>query len=89
VSAAIRAATLLAALPEGAFTGTANHRRYRATRTTFADTRALKFEAWDLAGAEHISMNLYLLASGPTFRPCETTAEHALSFLETFAPDPA
>ena len=60
------------ALPFGGYGGTAHGRRWRITKSKFADARSQKLEAEELGGDGYVSLNLYRLATGHALlKPCE------------------
>lgn len=75
-------------LPLGAYGGSFQGRRYRVTKTQFACARSQKLEAEELGGADHISLNLYRLASGDSLlKPCEMSEEKVTAFVRGLVPD--
>ncbi|APE45271.1 hypothetical protein BOO69_03490 [Sulfitobacter alexandrii] len=75
------------ALPEGTRRGRAHGRAYVASKSTFNGGRSIKLVAEQLGGPDYISLNFYLLESGPRLFPCEMTADKVIAFLRTFIPD--
>ncbi|KIC31717.1 hypothetical protein [Leisingera sp. ANG-S5] len=69
------------ALPLGAFTGTAEGRRYMVCRETQANGKSQKLVARELGGTDYISLNLYRLRSGARLKPCEMPAEKVIRFV--------
>lgn len=78
----------LAALPIGTSTGTAQGKRYVATRSLFNNGRSTKLVAEELGGSDYISLNFYDLTAGPGLYPCEMPAEKVIAFLRSYTPDP-
>jgi hypothetical protein len=79
----------IAALPLGTCTGTADGKRWIATRSQFSAGRATKLVAEELGGADYISLNLYDLTNGVQLYPCEMPAEKVIAFVRAFVPDHA
>lgn len=80
--------TLIARLPMGTSTGTAEGRRYLATRSRFSGGRATKLVAEELGGKDYISLNLYDLAAGPRLYPCEMPSAKVIAFVRAYTPEP-
>lgn len=78
----------LAALPLGTSTGTAQGKRYVATRSLFNNGRSTKLVAEELGGSDYISLNFYDLTAGPGLYPCEMPAKKVIAFLRSYTPDP-
>ncbi|WP_299624966.1 hypothetical protein [uncultured Tateyamaria sp.] len=79
--------TALNALPVGTFTGTANGKRYVATKSSFAGGKSIKLVAEELSGPDYISLNWYDLATGPKLKPCEMPAAKVTTFVLALKPD--
>ena len=76
------------ALPFGGYGASAFGRRWRVTKSKFADARSQKLEAEELGGEGHVSMNLYRLATGHALlKPCEMEAAAARDFVLSVRPD--
>lgn len=69
------------ALPTGAFDALWQGRAYRAIRQPVAGARGWKLQAWEKAGGDYISLNLYHLGKGPALRPCEMSADKVVAFV--------
>jgi len=67
------------ALPEGAFTGRSQGRRYVVVRQVSGAVQKLVAE--ELGRSDHISLNLYRLASGARLKPCEMPEQKVLDFV--------
>ncbi len=74
------------ALPQATIKGTANGKRYVATRSDFSAGRAIKLVVEELGGSDYISLNLYDLAQGPQLYPCEMPAAKVIAFVRAFTP---
>jgi len=60
------------AVPVGGYGGTYGGRRYRITKSRYAEVRSQKLEAEELGGTDYVSLNLYRLSSGMAIlNPCE------------------
>lgn len=70
------------ALPTGAFDARWQGRAYRAIRQPVAGARGWKLQAWEKAGGDYISLNLYHLDKGPALRPCEMSAAKVVAFVK-------
>lgn len=70
------------ALPTGAFNALWQGRAYRAIRQPVAGARGWKLQAWEKAGGDYISLNLYHLGKGPALRPCEMSADKVVAFVK-------
>lgn len=69
-------------LPVGSYGGTYNGRRYRLTKSRFAEARSQKLFAEELGGPDHVSFNLYRLATGEALlKPCEMTVDKVRAFV--------
>jgi len=77
----------LAALPDGSINGQFKGKRYIATKSTFNSGRSLKLVARELGGRDFISLNLYMLTSGPRLYPCEMSRAKVIDFVLGFQPD--
>lgn len=76
------------ALPEGAYGGTYDGKRYRIQKASMVTGRSEKLEAEELGGNDYISFNLYRLASGERLlKPCEMSEEKVVTFVLGVAPD--
>lgn len=75
----------LHALPLGSTRGTFQNRPYNATKTTYANGKSVKLVARELGGPDYISLNAYLLESGPRLYPCEMPLEKVVRFLIEFS----
>ena len=76
------------ALPFGGYGGTFEGRRYRITKSRYANARSEKLEAEELGGSDYVSMNLYRFASGQVLlKPCEMPAEKVVDFVLSVVPD--
>ncbi len=75
------------ALPEGAITGQYGSRRYLACKAVFNAGKSVKLEAKELGGTGYVSLNLYLLDTGPRLFPCEMSAARVTAFVLGFVPD--
>nr|WP_316655105.1 hypothetical protein [uncultured Gellertiella sp.] len=76
--------SILAEFPEGYFEVIFEGRRYRAGKAGFAGGRSLKFEATELGGTDHVSLNLYRLEDGrELLKPCEMPAEKVERFIRS------
>lgn len=69
------------ALPLGSFEGLYNNSRYGVTRRQSADGKRGWLYAEELGGADHISLNLYRLASGAKLKPCEMPKQKVIDFV--------
>ncbi len=77
------------ALPMGSYGGSAHGRRYRITKSQYADARSQKLEAEELGGNDYISLNLYRLATGDALlKPCEMSETKVRDFVLGVIPDP-
>lgn len=80
--------TAFDALPFGGYGGSAYGRRWRITKSKFADARSQKLEAEELGGDGYISLNLYRLASGHALlKPCEMSETKVRDFVLEVEPD--
>lgn len=70
------------ALPTGAFDALWQGRAYRAIRQPVAGARGWKLQAWEKAGGDYISLNLYHLDKGSALRPCEMSADKVVAFVK-------
>ena len=70
------------ALPAGSFEALWQGRAYRAIRQPVAGARGWKLQAWERAGGDYISLNLYHLDKGPVLRPCEMSADKVEAFVK-------
>lgn len=77
----------LRALPRGSFRGHYNGRGYLVTKTFFGGGRSFKLVAEELGGTDYISLNLYLLDSGPRLFPCEMPSQKVIDFVAGIVPD--
>ena len=69
-------------LPNGAYGGTYDGRRYRVAKTQMSNGRSQKLEAEELGGPDYISFNLYRLATGQALlKPCEMPEEKVVDFV--------
>ena len=69
-------------LPEGAYGGTYQGKRYRITKRLMATGRSQMLEAEELGGNDYISFNLYRLSGGQSLRkPCEMPEEKVVDFI--------
>ena len=76
------------ALPFGSYGASYEGKRYRVVKSQFSDARSQKLEAEELGGSDHISLNLYRLASGHSLlKPCEITLDKARAFVLGIVPD--
>ena len=76
------------ALPFGGYGGTYEGRRYRIVKSKFSAARSQKLEAEELGGPDHVSMNLYRLATGEALlKPCEMPEEKVRDFVLRVIPD--
>ena len=76
------------ALPLGGYGGTYEGRRYRIVKSQFSAARSQKLEAEELGGSDHVSLNLYRLATGEALlKPCEMPAEKVRDFVLRVIPD--
>ena len=74
--------TAFDALPTGGYGGTFHGNRYRITKRQMSNGRSQKLEAEELGGPDHISFNLYRLASGQVLlKPCEMLEEEVVEFV--------
>jgi hypothetical protein len=71
----------LDAVPEGYSEGVFQGRRYRIEKTLLAGGRSVKLVAWELGGADYISLNVYALAAGDALRPCEMPEAKVRAFV--------
>ncbi|RKF08598.1 hypothetical protein DEM25_001010 [Oceaniradius stylonematis] len=77
------------ALPAGYSEGQYGGRRYGVSVSSSADGRRRKLYAEELGGKDHVSLNLYFLASGkPLLKPCETPQARVIDFVMGFKPAP-
>lgn len=81
-------AALLGTLPLGTSRGTAQGKRYVATRSVFSAGRSSKLVAEELGGSDYISLNFYDLTRGPQLYPCEMPADKVIAFLRSYQPEP-
>lgn len=80
--------TAFDALPFGGYGGSAFGRRWRVTKSRFADARSQKLEAEEMGGEGYISMNLYRLATGDALlKPCEMSEDKVRNFVLALQPD--
>lgn len=79
--------TRIKALPLGTSKGSADGKRYIATRSSFSQGRATKLVAEELGGNDYISMNLYEPATGPQLYPCEMSSDKVIAFVRHYHPD--
>ena len=70
-------------LPLGAFRARAMGRDWLATRSLHAGGASEKLVARALDGSDHVSLNLYRLASGPRLKPCEMPAAKVAAWILT------
>ena len=76
------------ALPFGGYGATFEGRRYRVTKSKFANARSQKLEAEELGGTDFVSLNLYRFANGSALlKPCEMPEEKVVSFVLNVVPD--
>ncbi len=76
------------ALPFGGYGASAYGKRWRITKSRFADARSQKLEAEELGGNGYVSMNLYRLATGDALlKPCEMSEEIVREFVLEVQPD--
>ena len=76
------------ALPVGGYGGSYGGRRYRISKSSFADARSQKLEAEELGGEDYVSLNLYRLASGMAIlKPCEMPEAKVRDFVLKVVPD--
>lgn len=80
-------ASLLDAIPKGTSRGSAQGKRYIATKTLFNGGRSTKLVAEELGGNDYISLNFYALAQGPRLYPCEMPSEKVIAFVRNFVPE--
>lgn len=71
----------LAALPLGSFRGRSGGKAWLVTRSLHAGGASEKLVARALDGSDHVSLNLYHLASGPRLKPCEMPAAKVATFV--------
>lgn len=70
------------ALPFGGYGASAFGRRWRVTKSKFADARSQKLEAEEMGGEGYVSLNLYRLATGHALlKPCEMSEEAVRDFV--------
>lgn len=77
---------LINALPIGTYLGTADDKKYLATKSVFSGGRSIKLVARELGGTDYVSLNLYDLKRGPQLYPCEMSAEKVIRFVRSFLP---
>ena len=77
----------LEALPMGYSQGWCDGRRWGVTIEASADARRCWLYGEALDGADHVSFNLYRLATGPALRPCEMPAATVVAFVLGYRPD--
>ena len=77
----------LRALPTGTTTGQYEGRKYVASKTTYSSGKSIKLVAEETGGNDYISLNLYILASGPRLYPCEMSSVKVIQFVQGFTPD--
>ena len=70
------------ALPTGTFDALWQGRAYRVVRQPVAGAPGWKLQAWEKAGGDYISLNLYHLGKGPALRPCEMSADKVVAFVK-------
>jgi hypothetical protein len=69
-------------IPEGFSTGVYRGQRYKIIHTVENNGQVEKLFGENLRGEDHISFNLYRLASGQTLlKPCEMPAEKVQDFV--------
>lgn len=69
-------------MPNGAYGGTYDGRRYRVAKTQMSNGRSQKLEAEELGGPDYISFNLYRLAIGQALlKPCEMPEDKVVAFV--------
>lgn len=68
-------------LPVGTFKGQSHGRRYIVSKSCFNNGHSWKLVAEELGGPDYISLNLYLLASGPRLFPCEMPTDKVITFV--------
>lgn len=56
-------------------------RNWVVSKTLFSEGRAIKLVAHELGGTDYISLNVYLLGSGPLLKPCEMPVDKVVRFL--------
>ncbi|MBO6553515.1 MAG: hypothetical protein JJ926_11795 [Roseitalea sp.] len=77
------------ALPAGYSEGHYGGRHYGVSVSSSADGRRRKLYAEELGGKDHVSLNLYFLASGkPLLKPCEMPQARVIDFVMGFKPAP-
>jgi len=76
-------------LPSGTVTGHFQNRRYVTTKSIFNDGKSVKLVAEELGGRDYVSLNLYLLGSGPRLYPCEMSTAKVQAFVLGFHPEHA
>ena len=79
----------LTALPCGTTRGKAHGKSFVASVSHFNAGQSIKLVAEELGGTDYISLNLYLLETGPRLYPCEMPAEKVIAFLRAFESDSA
>lgn len=77
----------LAAIPAGHSRGRFAGKRWGTTLDVSADGRRRWLYAEALDGSDHVSFNLYALASGPALRPCEMAAGKVVAFVRGYVPE--
>ena len=76
-------------LPTGTFDAQSGGRRYIATKSTFAEGRAIKLVAEERGGPDYISLNLYVLDAGARLYPCEMPVAKVVAFVRDLTVDPS
>lgn len=75
-------------LPFGGYGATAFGRRWRVTKSQYANARSQKLEAEELGGTGYVSLNLYRFSSGEALlKPCEMPEEDVRDFVLNVVPD--
>ncbi|MGX6647169.1 hypothetical protein ACWCOP_04430 [Maricaulaceae bacterium MS644] len=74
-------------LPPGYQTGSYRGERWGVTITGCPGDPVRKLYGERLSGGDHVSFNLYTLASGPVLKPCEMPEAKVVAFVLGFAPD--
>lgn len=74
-------------LPSDTITGQFQGQRYVATKSVFNAGKSFKLVAEELGGADYISLNLYVLASGARLFPFEMSHDKVITFVTGFQPD--
>ncbi|WOI57630.1 hypothetical protein [Palleronia sp. LCG004] len=70
------------ALPQGAFDGWADDRKYNVVKSRHSGGRSEKLFAREAGGRDHVSLNLYRLSDGSVrLFPCEMPREKVVRFV--------